>query len=77
MMCSESGYRLLRESKMSGPPARTCSARRSPTATTAAAPSPNSAVPTRLDTVGLTAGYVSEQSSTETRTATSSGAPRR
>ncbi|CPB87434.1 Uncharacterised protein [Mycobacterium tuberculosis] len=62
---------------MSGPPARTCSARRSPTATTAAAPSPNSAVPTRLDTVGLTAGYVSEQSSTETRTATSSGAPRR
>src|ERR1700716_1216431 len=65
---------------MSGPlapPCRSCAARRSPTATTAAAPSPNIAVPTSPDTVGLTVGNVSEQSSTDTVTATPSGAPRR
>src|ERR1700677_4500951 len=60
---------------MSGPLARSRSARRSPTATTAAAPSPNSAVATRPDTVGLASGWVSEQTSTDISTATSSGDP--
>ena len=47
------------------------------TATTAAAPSPNSAPPTRPAISGFRAGKVSEHNSTESSTATSSGAPRK
>ena len=71
-MRSESGYRWLRESSTSGPDAPICSARRSPTATTAAAPSPNSALPTRVAIDGSVFG-ISEHSSTASSTATPSG----
>ncbi len=77
MVRSESGYRWLRESRMSGPSAPMSWARFTPAATTAAAPSANNALPTRPGSVGLYPGYVSEHSSTETNAATPSGAPRR
>ena len=46
-------------------------------AMTAAAPSPNNALRTRLPIVGVSAGRVSEHSSTDTRAAMWSGAPLR
>jgi hypothetical protein len=61
---------------MTGPVAPICSARRSPTATTAEAPSPNRAPATRVAIDG-SCFRVSEHSSTDTSTATASGAPRR
>ena len=55
--------------------ARARSARRSPTMTTAAAPSPNSPLATRLAIEASSRWTVSEHSSTESSTATPSGSP--
>ena len=52
----ESGYRRLRESTTVGPCTPIRSARRSPTATTAEAPSANSALPTMVAIVGSAPG---------------------
>ena len=71
------GYSRLRVAITSGPATQSLAARAAPTSTTAAAPSPNSPLATRLSMESSSRCTVSEQSSTETSSATSSGAPSR
>ncbi len=77
---SVSGYIRLRVSTTVGVPAAGSpirSARRAPTMTTAAAPSPKSPLATRLAIDASSRCMVREHSSTASRTATSSGCPTR
>ena len=73
MTRSVSGYRRERLATTLGPSRPSAAARRAPTMTTAAAPSPNSPDATRFAVDESSRCTVSEHSSTDSSTATSSG----